>query len=230
MDSEFYTAYLLHRRPFSDSQVMLDMLVEGVGQLRMLARISGRQATKHKAQLQPFQSLLVHYTGKHELKYIQKFELHGQPQYLQGDQLYCGFYLNELTNRIVPVNEPIEQVFELYKTHLSNLNSTSDLQAVLRSYEFQLLELLGYGIDFNFDAQGDPIDIAYHYSYFAEQGFVVQNDSHSGFSGAQLKAMSSHDFSRKDVLYMAKQLSRYLLKPLLGNKPLKSRELFMASQ
>lgn len=55
MDSEFYTAYLLHRRPFSDSQVMLDMLVEGVGQLRMLARISGRLATKHKAQLQPFQ-------------------------------------------------------------------------------------------------------------------------------------------------------------------------------
>jgi DNA repair protein RecO (recombination protein O) len=32
------------------------------------------------------------------------------------------------------------------------------------------------------------------------------------------------------VLYMAKQLSRYLLKPLLGSKPLKSRELFMASQ
>jgi len=49
MDSDFYTAYLLHRRPFSDSQVMLDMLVEGVGQLRLLARISGRQATKHKA-------------------------------------------------------------------------------------------------------------------------------------------------------------------------------------
>ena len=51
MDSDFYTAYLLHRRPYSDSQVMLDMLVEGVGQLRMIARISGRQATKHKARL-----------------------------------------------------------------------------------------------------------------------------------------------------------------------------------
>jgi len=39
MDSDFYKAYLLHRRPYSDSQVMLDMLVEGVGQLRMLARV-----------------------------------------------------------------------------------------------------------------------------------------------------------------------------------------------
>ncbi|MEC8351098.1 MAG: DNA repair protein RecO, partial [Pseudomonadota bacterium] len=38
---------------------------------------------------------------------------------------------------------------------------------------------------------------------------------------------AAHDFSAPDVLYMAKQLSRYLLKPLLGKKPLKSRELFI---
>ncbi|BED89939.1 MULTISPECIES: DNA repair protein RecO [unclassified Pseudoalteromonas] len=230
MDSDFYTAYLLHRRPYSDSQVMLDMLVEGVGQLRMLARISGRQATKHKAQLQPFQALLVHYSGKYDLKYINKFELHGNPLYLTKDKLYCGFYLNELTNRIVPVNEPLEQVFELYKTHLENLNTDVDLQSVLRSYEFQLLELLGYGVDFSFDASGEPIVEGQTYSYFPELGFLIQQDTRSGFSGAQLKAIANHDFSQSDVLYMAKQLSRYLLKPLLGNKPLKSRELFMASQ
>jgi DNA repair protein RecO (recombination protein O) len=230
MDSDFYTAYLLHRRPYSDSQVMLDMLVEGVGQLRMIARISGRQATKHKAQLQPFQPLLVHYSGKYDLKYINKFELHGTPLFLKGDELYCGFYLNELTNRIVPINEPIEQVFHLYKTHLENLNSGANLQAVLRSYEFQLLELLGYGVDFSFDASGEPIDETQTYSYFPEFGFLVQEDTRSGFSGLQLNAIANHDFSQTDVLYMAKQLSRYLLKPLLGNKPLKSRELFAATQ
>lgn len=230
MDSDFYTAYLLHRRPYSDSQVMLDMLVEGVGQLRMIARISGRQATKHKAQLQPFQALLVHYSGKYDLKYINKFELHGSPHFLAGDELYCGFYLNELTNRIVPINEPIENIFQLYKAHLANLSSGTNLQAVLRSYEFQLLELLGYGVDFNFDTNGEPIDKNKTYSYFPELGFIVQQDNRTGFSGTQLNAIASHDFSQADVLYMAKQLSRYLLKPLLGTKPLKSRELFMASQ
>ncbi|WP_283710253.1 DNA repair protein RecO [Pseudoalteromonas prydzensis] len=228
MDSDFYTAYLLHRRPFSDSQVMLDMLVEGVGQLRMLARISGRQATKHKAQLQPFQKLLVNYTGKHDLKYIQRFELHGTQSPLVGDQLYCGFYLNELTNRIVPINEPIDHAYQLYKTHLQQLNQHPNLQAVLRSYEFQLLELLGYGVDFSFDAAGDPIVQQQTYSYFAEYGFVAQEQSGSGFSGAQLNAIAAHDFSAPDVLYMAKQLSRHLMKPLLGKKPLKSRELFIS--
>jgi DNA repair protein RecO (recombination protein O) len=227
MDSDFYTAYLLHRRPFSDSQVMLDMLVEGVGQLRMLARVSGRQATKDKAQLQPFQTLLVNYSGKHDLKYIQRFELHGSQSPLVGDQLYCGFYLNELTNRIVPINEPIDHVYQLYKTHLEQLNQHPNLQAVLRSYEFQLLELLGYGVDFAFDAAGDPIDVAHTYSYFAEYGFVAQELKGDGFTGAQLIAISAHDFSAPDVLYMAKQLSRHLMKPLLGKKPLKSRELFI---
>ena len=227
MDSEFYTAYLLHRRPFSDSQVMLDMLVEGVGQLRMLARISGRQATKHKAQLQPFQSLLVKYSGKSDLKYINHFELHDGQTMLTGTELYCGFYLNELTNRIVPINEPMESVYHLYKQHLDELSTTKNLQAVLRSYEFQLLEMLGYGVDFSVDAQGDEINDAANYQYFAEYGFLLHDDPHRGFSGKQLNAIAAHDFSAPDVLYMAKQLSRYLLKPLLGKKPLKSRELFI---
>ncbi|MCK8127127.1 DNA repair protein RecO [Pseudoalteromonas sp. 2CM39R] len=227
MDSEFYTAYLLHRRPFSDSQVMLDMLVEGVGQLRMLARVSGRQATKHKAQLQPFQSLLVQYSGKSDLKYINRFEPHGGQTMLQGTELYCGFYMNELTNRIVPINEPMESVYHLYKQHLDELSTTKNLQAVLRSYEFQLLEMLGYGVDFSVDAEGDEINDAANYQYFAEYGFLLHDDPHRGFSGKQLNAIAAHDFSAPDVLYMAKQLSRYLLKPLLGKKPLKSRELFI---
>ena len=58
MDSDFYKAYLLHRRPYSDSQVMLDMLVEGVGQLRMLARVSGRQATNSN-HFKPYSSITM---------------------------------------------------------------------------------------------------------------------------------------------------------------------------
>ncbi|MGO2011049.1 MAG: DNA repair protein RecO [Pseudoalteromonas sp.] len=228
MDSDFYTAYLLHRRPYSDSQVMLDVLVEGVGQLRMLARISGRKATKHKAQLQPFQALLIHYSGKYELKYINRFELHGVSPKLTGDKLYCGFYLNELTNRIVPINEPIEQAFNLYQQHLTKLSIEKEPQAILRSYEFQLLELLGYGVDFDYDAEGEKIHQDKLYRYFEEQGFIAQNDKAvSGFTGLQLIAISQHDFRQDDVLHVAKQLSRYLMKPLLGSKPLKSRELFI---
>ncbi|TMP33961.1 DNA repair protein RecO, partial [Pseudoalteromonas citrea] len=49
MNNDFRQAYLLHRRPHSDSQVMLNMLGEGVGQLMMLARIKGRQALRHNA-------------------------------------------------------------------------------------------------------------------------------------------------------------------------------------
>ncbi|MEL0635045.1 DNA repair protein RecO, partial [Pseudoalteromonas carrageenovora] len=67
-------------------------------------------------------------------------------------------------------------------------------------------------------------------SYFPELGVLMQDDVRAGFSGKQLNSIANPDFSQSDVLYMAKQLSRYILKPLLGSKPLKSRELFIASQ
>ena len=79
MQNEFRQAYLLHRRPQSDSQVMLSVLVEGVGHLNMLARIKGKQSLKQNAHLQPFSPILCRYAGKYELKYLNQFELVNKP-------------------------------------------------------------------------------------------------------------------------------------------------------
>ncbi|OUL58711.1 DNA repair protein RecO [Pseudoalteromonas ulvae] len=227
MNHTFYHAYLMHRRPYSDSQVMLDMLVENVGQIRLLARLKGKQAIKHSAQLQPFQALLISFSGQGDLKYLNQFELATQPTPLKGKALYCGFYLNELSNRIIPINEPIDLAFELYQQHLRLLCQSDHYEPTLRSYEYQLLELLGYGVDFNYDAQGEPIDCDALYLYVDEQGWCKQTTSHSGFRGEQLVAFSQLDFTEPQTRLLAKQFARYLLKPLLGERELKSRELFL---
>lgn len=228
MHNDFRQAYLLHRRPYSDSQLMLNMLVEGVGHLTMLARVKGKQSLKHNAHLQPFGLLLSQYAGRYDLKYLNRFELASTPLQLTGTQLYCGFYLNELTYRVVPCNEPLEAVFELYKTHLSLLSKGKDVEPVLRSYEFQLLSMLGFGLEFDYDAHGEAINAAYTYQYIVELGFVRTDQPQLGFSGAVLLAMAEHDFSNPSVRQPAKHLSRYLLKPLLGSRALKSRELFIS--
>ncbi len=231
MKAELLHAYLLHRRIYSDSQLMLDMLVEGVGHICLLARVNGKQALKKKAQLQPFQQLLISYAGKGDLKYLTQFEFAETLKYgatgLAGKTLYCGFYLNELSHRIVPVNEPIEDAYTLYKSHLFDLFQKKDLETCLRSFEFQLLELLGYGIDFSVDAEGEMLKTNTVYQYYSEIGWVQQAGNHTGFSGKQLLAISQCDFSEPHIRNIAKQLSRYLLKPLLGDRPLKSRELFL---
>ncbi|MFY8272965.1 DNA repair protein RecO [Pseudoalteromonas sp. SSDWG2] len=228
MNAGFDRAFLLHRRALSDSQWLVDFLVENRGVMRMIARISGKQAIKQKAQLQPFQALLIRYQGGGELKYLQHFELDTAIAALHGDRLYCGFYMNELAARIIPINEPLEQVFELYLHHLQTLAVAEDLGASLRCYELQLLEALGYGVNFDSDYLGEGIDANSQYDYYPEQGWVRQEQPTQGygFSGEHILAFSRYDFTQPQIQQAAKHFCRYILKPLLGNKPLKSRELF----
>ncbi|GMM82892.1 DNA repair protein RecO [Pseudoalteromonas sp. MTN2-4] len=228
MHNDFRQAYLLHRRPYSDSQAMLSMLVEGVGHLTMLARLKGKQSVKHSAQLQPFTPILCRYAGNYDLKYLNQFELVQNPLPLKGKPLYCAFYLNELSYRVIPSSEPQEYIYELYQKHLKKLVDCNDFEPVLRSYEYQLLEALGFGVEFDMDADGDEIKDKYYYQYIPELGFVVTDNPQMGFNGKVLNRMASGEFADPEVRKPAKYLSRYLLKPLLGNKALKSRELFLS--
>ncbi|MGL5700148.1 MAG: DNA repair protein RecO, partial [Kluyvera sp.] len=52
---------------------------------------------------------------------------------------------------------------------------------------------------------------------------VIDNNT---FTGHQLKALASREFPDADTLRAAKRFTRMALKPYLGGKPLKSRELF----
>ncbi|WP_063368340.1 DNA repair protein RecO [Pseudoalteromonas luteoviolacea] len=245
MDSDFRQAYLLHRRPYRDSQVMLNMLVEGIGQLSMLARIKGKRALRQNASLQPFTCLLIRYAGKYDLKFLNDFEIQSPPLMFKGTDLYCAFYLNELSHRIIPVNEPLDHVFCLYQEHLRQLYSNAHnmaivahgqpskspansehIETILRNYEFKLLYELGVGIEFDYDAFGAPIEAANYYQFVREVGFCPSDDIQRSFSGETLLAIAYGEYSSLLSRRQAKALSRYLLKPLLGSKPLKSRELF----
>ena len=221
----FVPAYLLHVRKFSDSQIMLDVLVQGVGHMRMLARVKGKNSIKQKANLQPFSQLSIQYTGNGDLKYLNQYEVDTLVP-LKSKALYCGFYLNELTARLTPINEPLDEIFELYHQHLSELVIDEDYEPILRSYEFQLLEALGVGLDFNFDAHGSELKDDTYYQYQNELGWLSLKGSRRGLSGKQIQQIAQLDFSDKLTRNLAKQLARYLLNPLLGYKKLKSRELF----
>lgn len=225
MINQLVSAYLIHQRPFSDSQILLDVLVEQVGLVRMLARIKGRQAIKQRAQLQPFSRLLISYSGQGDLKYLNTFEL-SKLTIIKGVNLYCGFYINELCQRLLSPSEPMDDAFELYQSHLQALSETDAVEPILRSFEFQLLERLGVGIDFYQDAEGNELEDRCFYQYRTEIGWLPLAQKNTGLNGAQIKAIAEYDFSDGQTRRLAKQLARYLLMPLLGYKDLKSRELF----
>ena len=104
----------------------------------------------------------------------------------------------------------------------------TNVEPTLRLFEFQLLQILGYGVDFLHCAgSGELVDCTMTYRYREEKGFIASLvKDNLTFYGRDLLAFEALDFSDEAVRQAAKRFTRIALKPYLGDKPLKSRELF----
>jgi DNA repair protein RecO (recombination protein O) len=174
--------------------------------------------------------LLISFQGKTDLKLLTHFEAEGAHFPLTAKHLFSGFYLNELLVRLLPELDAHPEIYSLYEQSLQALSAQQDLEPILRVFEFQLLQELGYGIDFEADAKsGDVIGAHSNYCLDPSQGVYVAHADvplNFQFSGAHINAIAQRDFALPEVKQTAKRISRILLKPLLGSKPLMSRELF----
>lgn len=224
-------AFVLHTRPYRDTSLLVEALTRDYGRLTLVARGQRQSRQKARRPVQAFTPLLISWQGKTDLKTLTAAESSSTTSFLGGAYLYSGLYANELLMRLVPQGDAHEGIFEAYRNLLAGLVSGQELQVVLRQFEFRLLEDLGYGLDLSADANtGAAIMPEQVYHYVSDVGFLgVDGNSQqatSGFLGKDLLAIASGDYAQKETLRAAKRLARLALAPHLGNKPLKSRELF----
>ena len=216
-------AFLIHRRMYQGSSLLLDFFTKDSGRLRLIAR----GARKSKTSLQMFQCLSISFKGKGELKSLSQWEVDDQPRRLLGDDLILAMYANELILRLLPENDEYPETFNSYWTFLANLNAldSSDKEYALRNFENQMLEDLGYGLDFNFDINDEHIKEDLQYEFIEHQGF--NKNSNGAVSGKALVSLSKQETITDPIqLTILKKMNRKRLKSLLGDKPLKSKELF----
>ena len=110
---------------------------------------------------------------------------------------------------------------------LEALEEHDPLQPALRCFELELLQQLGYGIDFS--VRGQPLQEHRRYVFEAQTGFRPAVATTAGarlFSGVELQQIASRDFATPGTQDAAKVLMRAALAPLLGDKPLTSRKMF----
>jgi DNA repair protein RecO (recombination protein O) len=125
-------------------------------------------------------------------------------------------------------------LFERYHNSLEALAKASecgerpDIEPILRNFELVLLQELGYLPDFEFTADtAEPIAAELTYTFVAEEGFMLCPPTQSfAISGADLISIAQRDF-HTSARKVAKSLCRQALVPIIGDKPLKSRELFL---
>ena len=220
------SAYILHVRDYGDSSKIADILTPDFGKLSLL--IKGVKKNHKKAGLvQPFLPLIVSWSGNGELKTNSSLEPAGPPLMLKGDRLFCGLYLNELTLRLVKPFDHTPEIFELYHQTLQELPFIS-LEPLLRSYEKQILELLGHGLMLDEDIYGKEIDSSKLYEYSVDSGAKPTENNSDALvvSGEDLLLLKSEDYNSANDLKGVKQFMRSVIRCYIGERPLKSRELF----
>ena len=227
--SGWQRAFVLHSRPYSETSLLLDFFTEGEGKIRLLAKGARRNRSPLRGCLQPFTPLLIRWGGKGEIKTLINADPVSLALPLTGTVLYSGLYLNELTARVLEFGTPYSSLFFDYLSCLQILAASEHTpEFALRRFELALLSYLGYGVDFLHCAgSGEPVSDTMTYRYREEKGFIgsLVVDQLS-FTGKQLKALANREFPDADTLKAAKRFTRLALKPYLGGKPLKSRELF----
>lgn len=230
---ELQPAYLLHSRPYRDTSVLLDFFTPDHGRVSVMGKGVRRPTSKLRGLLQPFNPLLISFSGKSSLKTLTHAESAGLYVNLTGQALFSAMYLNELLCRLLHEHEKDHVLFELYSRTLLML-AHEELEPVLRSFELDLLDSLGYGIALDADARhGDAVEASRFYFLVPELGVIRAEDGVQDnvvlFRGEDLLAIAHRDFSEISVRKAAKQLLRQCVNNLLGDRPLKSRRLFAAT-
>jgi len=171
---ELTPAFLIHRRMYQGSSLLLDFFTRHYGKIRLVAR----GARKNKTSLQMFQCLNISYKGRSDLKNLTDWESSDQPRRLLGNDLVLAMYTNELLSRLLPEAEKHQKIFDGYWNFLRIINEQSETEKEysLRLFENLLLEELGYGLEFNKDFKGNPIDSELEYHFQEHNGFVPRAD------------------------------------------------------
>ncbi|MGE0968702.1 DNA repair protein RecO (plasmid) [Klebsiella sp. WOUb02] len=222
-------AFVLHSRPWSETSLMLDVFTEESGRVRLVAKGARSKRSSLKGALQPFTPLLLRFGGRGEVKTLRSAEAVSLALPLSGIALYSGLYVNELLARVLEHETRFSELFFDYLHCLQALAGASGSpEPALRRFELALLGHLGYGVDFLHCAgSGEAVSDTMTYRYREEKGFIASLViDNSSFTGHHLKALASREFPDSDALRAAKRFTRIALKPYLGGKPLKSRELF----
>src|SRR5690554_1425332 len=176
-------AYVIHRRPWRETAPLVDLFTLNHGRMSLVARGAHSAKSPLKAQLQPFQPLLVDWTGRTDLKTLVQVEVRSAPRLGQTRSLYSGLYINELLQRILPAADPYPTLFASYidtLQSLATLAAKTDVEPILRHFERAFAGALGY--DFAWDEATDtglPVEAGGYYGYDPVRGIVSRSEEHT---------------------------------------------------
>ncbi len=217
-------AYILHHRPYRDTSRILEVLTREHGRLSVFARGVRGPHARLAAALQPFQLLLLSFSGRGEAAQLTGAEsaLHEAP--LPAGALLAAFYLNELLLKLTLRHDPVPEVFDHYQQALNALRNGAALQPALRIFEKRLLQALGYGIELSQAQSGQPLEPQDFYQFRPAQGlFPAVAGTAGAISGRSLLGLAQEQLEDEGTQDDARRLLQAALAHCLEGRELSTR-------
>ena len=215
--------FILRRREWRNSSLILDIFSRDHGCIRALAR--GARRSSSRVPYQPFVMLSINWSGRQELKTLQGIE--GQVLPVAEQNYLALLYVNELIGAMLPPAEPNPEVFSAYFTLLQQATVKLD-ESSLRIFELEMMRSLGYVPDLDTDAQtGQPIQADAHYQFVINRGFVAcAETAPDSINGGTVIEWCAGVYTDRSVLKLAKSVLRSTIDFNLHGKTLKSRDVY----
>lgn len=228
-------AYVLHGRPYRESSLLVEAFSRSHGRIGLVARGARSSRSRWRSLLQPFRPLLLGWSQRGELGTLSAAEQVASVPLARGDALFCGLYVNELLLRALHRSDPHETLFDAYRHLLAELAAQRPPQPLLRAFERDLLEAIGFAMQLSVEqGTGRDVDPAGLYRYVpgtgpvrvsAAAGIGTTEDSAGLVSGDALLALQSNRIEERHLGEL-KSLMRRTLRYHLGDRPLVSQRLF----
>jgi len=224
-NNDWDECFLLHHRPHGETSLIVDVFTKKNGKMSFIAKGAKKPKSKFFGYLTPFTKLRITYTGRSELKTLTNIDRDfSESTNSLSKTSYSLLYINELLIRLLPKDAVHEDLFQLYESFLVKIHSGENIELTLRSFELDMLEMLGYGLDFENEIdKNQSIDVNKNYSFIPERGF--RESKNSNFSGKDIINIRMRNLSEVSKKHL-KHITQESIHFCLDGKNLSSREIF----
>tara|TARA_B100000963_G_C22625873_1_gene672315 strand:+ start:787 stop:1482 length:696 start_codon:yes stop_codon:yes gene_type:complete len=223
--TDWEDCFLLHQRSYGETSIIAEVFCRNIGKISIIARGAKNPKSKFFGYLVPFHKLKITFSGRSELKTLINIERQfTNSQSSLSKTSYSLLYINELLIKLLPKNASQEELFKLYESFLEKVFMKENLELTLRKFELDLLDLLGYGLDYDRDTElNELIDKNSFYSYVPAKGF--KKSSRHELKGEDIINIRDRNLKlvEKNIL---KKITNKAISVCMDGDNLKSRKIF----
>lgn len=218
MRVEWQPALVLHKRAYRETSLQLELLTRDHGIVGLVAKgVTGAKSHVLRAQLQPLQHIKVSFLLRTELGTLTQSEPLPPVIAIAGERLMAGLYLNELVLKLCPRQDADNELYQLLLAARTELAGDMPLAWLVRRFERDLIQHLGYITPWTALANGGDIQPECFYRPHPELGLMpAKGDEPGALSGSDLLAFNSDRMPSAQALGALRQLLHGVIAQHLG--------------